>query len=158
MVSLSFRRLLNNLLLDWEYQTQVFGYYIGSQPMAAQGNLTLNTKVYAPRGKTGDIASWALSGDATFGGATSIVTESVRGPSKAGVSRVQFKLDVPKAADANSACACIGQEIARGIADIAITVPAGFTAAERDDFTKRIQGLVANAIFAAATTNLEGAW
>jgi hypothetical protein len=126
--------------------------------MAAQGNLTLNTKVYTPRGKTGDVASWALSGDATFGGATSIVTESVRGPSKAGINRVQFKLDVPKAAAADSACACAGSEIARGIANIEVTVPANFTSAERTDFALRIQGLVATAVFNTSITNLEGAW
>jgi len=126
--------------------------------MAAQGNLTLNTKVYNPRGKTGDVAAWALVADATFGGATSIVQESVRGPSKDGVFRVRFKLDVPKAADASSSCACIGQEIGRGIATVDIVVPTAFTAAERDDFTKRIQGIVANAIFSAASTNLEPAW
>ncbi len=126
--------------------------------MAAQGNLSLNTKVYTPRGKQGDVASWALFGDSTFGGATSFLTESVRGPSKDGVNRVQFKLDVPKAADASSACACVGQEIARGVGSFNILVPSAFTAAERDDFTKRMQAAVANAIFSAATTNLEGAW
>lgn len=126
--------------------------------MAAQGNLTLNTKVYNPRGKTGDVASWALVGDSTFGGATSTVKESVRGPSKDGVFRVIFHVDVPKAADASSACACIGQEIGRGICDIQLVIPSSFTSAERDDFTKRIQALVANAIFSAASTNLEPAW
>lgn len=126
--------------------------------MAAQGTLTLNTKAYLPRGKTGDVAAWALVGDATFGGATSTVTESVRGPSKAGVSRVQFKLDIPKAAAADSACACIGQETARGIANIELTVPTGFTSAERADFCDRVQALVANAIFDAAVASLEPAW
>lgn len=126
--------------------------------MAAQGTLTLNTKAYTPRGKRGDVASWALAGDATFGGATSIVTESVRGPSKPGVTRVLFKMDVPKAADAATACACIGDEIGRNIAVIDLTISATFTAAERDDFTKRVQALVANAVFSAAATNLEGAW
>lgn len=126
--------------------------------MSAQGNLTLNTKVYAPRGKTGDVAKWTLAGDTTFGGASSNVTESVRGPSKDGVSRVHFKLDVPKAADASSACACIGQQIGLGIADVNVTVPASFTAAERLDFVLRIQGLIANAVFTAAVQNLEGSW
>jgi hypothetical protein len=127
--------------------------------MAAQGTLTLNTKVYNPRGKTGDVASWALVGDATFGGATSVVTESVRPPSAKGlVNRVQFKLDLPKAATADSACGCIGQEIGRGIANVEITIPTTFTDAERLDFQLRIQGLIANAIFGAAVHSLEGAW
>jgi len=43
--------------------------------MAAQTALVLNTKSYAPRGKnSGNVAAWALVGDTTFGGATSIVS------------------------------------------------------------------------------------
>jgi hypothetical protein len=126
--------------------------------MAAQGTLTLNTKAYLPRGKTGDVAAWALVGDATFGGATSAVTESVRGPSKEGVYRVQFKLEIPKAATTDSACACTGQELGKGIANVDLTVPSVFTAAERADYCDRLQALVANAIFDAAVANLEPAW
>ena len=127
--------------------------------MAAQSNLTLNTKVYAPRGKTvGDIANWALVGDASFGGATSVVTERVTGPNKGGITRVTFKVTIPKAAAADTSCACVGEEIAKGIADITVSVPSAFTAAERDDFTKRVQGLVASAVYSAAQTNLEGSW
>jgi hypothetical protein len=126
--------------------------------MAAQGNVTLNTKVYTPRGKRGDVAKWTLAGDSTFGGAQSDITESVRGPTKLGVSRVLFKLDVPKAATTDSACGCAGTEIARAIAALDITVPSNFTAAERLDFSLRIQGLVANAIFGDAVSYLEGAW
>lgn len=126
--------------------------------MAAQAALVLNTKSYAPRGKTGDVASWMLVGDTTFGGAPSSATESVRGPTKAGVYRVHFKLDVPKAATADSACACTGAEIGHAIADIQVTIPVGFSAAEKADLTLRIQGLVAHAIFSAATNNQEGSW
>lgn len=126
--------------------------------MPAQSTLTLNAKAYAPRGKTGDVASWVLLGDASFGGAISTVTESVRGPSRDGVHRVQFKLDVPKAASEDSPCGCTGQNIGLGIADIRLTLPSGFTAAERADFTDRVQALVAHAIFTAAGDNLEGSW
>jgi len=127
--------------------------------MAAQASITLNTKVYTPRGKNaGDIATWALAGDTTFGGATSYLTEKVSNPNTAGVTRVTFKVTIPKAATADSACGCVGQELYRGTADISVSIPSGFTAAERDDFTKRVQGLVANAVYSNATTNLEGSW
>ena len=127
--------------------------------MPVQSNLTLNTKVYAPRGKTsGDIAKWALVGDATFGGASSIVTERVIGPSKEGVNRVTFKLTVPKAAAADTSCACVGEEIARGLVNIEVIIPSAFTAAERDDFRLRIQGLISSTVFASAVKDLEGSW
>lgn len=126
--------------------------------MAAQSNITLNTKVYAPRGKTGDIAKWQLQNDTTFGGASSALTENLRGPSKDGFYRVRFKLDVPKATETDSACGCAGTIMALGVADIQIAIPSQFTAAERLDFCLRIQGAVANAAFTAAVANLEGAW
>jgi len=126
--------------------------------MPVQSNLTLNTKVYAPRGKTNDIASWALVGDTTFGGATSTVTESVRGPSKDGINRVRFHLDVPKAADEDSACACVGQVLGRATADVNVVVPSSFTTAERQDLADRIQSLVAASIFDSAVGDLEGSW
>lgn len=126
--------------------------------MPAQGNLTLNTKVYTPRGKTGDVALWVLQGDATFGGATSTLTESVRGPSKDGFTRSRFKLDTPKGADAASACACPGQEIGRGSVEIIGITHTSMTAAERLDLQLRSQGLVANAIFGKAVTDSEGSW
>lgn len=127
--------------------------------MAAQTALVLNTKSYAPRGKSqGDIATWALVGDTTFGGATSLVTEKVAGPNSNGVYKVSFKLDVPKIATESSACACVGSQIGRGLFDGVATIPVGFTAAERDDFRLRVQALFAHAIFTAAMKDLEGAW
>jgi hypothetical protein len=127
--------------------------------MAVQGNLTLNTKVYNPRGRQQDGSmGWALVGDATFGGATSSVLESLRGPSKDGVTRGRFKLSVPKAAAADSPCGCAGEKISEGIFDANVVIPANFTAAERQDFADRAQALIANAIFDAAVGNLEPAW
>lgn len=127
--------------------------------MSAQSNLVLNTKTYVPRGRSnGDISTWALIGDATFGGATSLVTQSVRGPSKDGITRIHFKVDVPKAAEADSPCGCAGQNIGRAFADITVVVPAGFSATERTDLTLRIQSLVANAVFTASVASLEGTW
>ena len=126
--------------------------------MAVQGVLTLNTKAYNPRGKTGDVALWALVGDTSFGGATSTVDESVRGPTKDGLYRSKFQVKIPKAATSDTSCACTGQEIARGLANIEMVIPSAFTAAERDDFTKRVQALVAHAVFTSAATNLESSW
>lgn len=127
--------------------------------MPVQGNLTLNTKVYAPRGKTGDVASWALVGDTSFGGATSIITESVRGPDrKSGVSRVQWRFQVPKAATTDSACACVGSELGRATANIDVVIGSVLTPAERTDLTLRLQALVANAVFRASVESMEGSW
>lgn len=127
--------------------------------MAAQANLVLNTKTYTPRGNIGGIAKWSLAGDASFGGAVSSVTESVRDPGKnSPVSRIKFKLDVPKAADGSSPCNCSGEALGTAVVNIDVVVPSVFTAAERDDLSLRIQGLVASAVFTAAVTDLTGSW
>ena len=128
--------------------------------MAAMGVVTLNTKAYSPRNKQGDVAVWALVGDATFGGATSFLTESVRTTTTGtwpGATKFQFKLDVPKAATASDTCACIGSTIGDFTLDIQGRVSTGLTAAEVTDVVNRAKDLVANAIFLAAAKG-ETSW
>ena len=126
--------------------------------MPAQAPLTLNTKVYNPRGTDNGISKWTLSGDSTFGGATSDVTESVRGPLNNGNIRVRWVVYVPKAATADSPCACTGQSLGTGKADFVIDVPATFTAAERQDFVDRLQSLIALSVFDVSVAGPEGSW
>lgn len=126
--------------------------------MAAQGSITLNTKVYTPRGTSNGISTWALVGDSTFGGATSLLTQSVRGPSKDGIFRNRYTLSVPKAATADSTCACTGEQLGENFADIQIRVHQGMTLAERQDFVDRLQAFVASAVFDASVAQLEPAW
>lgn len=126
--------------------------------MATQGVLTLNTKPYNPRGVSDGIAKWALVGDTSFGGATSNLTQSVRGPSKDGIVRVQASLQVPKAATADSACGCVGQITGTMAADVIVRIPTSFTLAERQDFVDRLQAYIANAVFDDAVADLEPAW
>lgn len=126
--------------------------------MAAQTALVLNTKSYAPRGKDSGIAKWTLLGDASFGGAPSHVTQNVRDPNKNGDYKVQYKLDVPKAATTSSACSCAGDMLDRGLIDTVATIPQGWTEAERDDFLKRYRSLVNSQEFEDSIKSLTGAW
>lgn len=126
--------------------------------MAVQGVLTLNTKAYNPRGVADSIGRWALVGDASFGGATSQATESVRGPSKDGIYRVRWTLSVPSAATADSACACTGQLLGTADVDIVARIPSSFTTAQRQDFVDRIQSLVASTPFDVSISGLEPSW
>ena len=127
--------------------------------MASQASVTLNTKVYNPRGTQGGISTWQNVGDASFGGATTTLTESVRGPGTDGNTRVRFLLTIPKLAAADSSCACIGQPLGKPArAEIIVDVPSTFTVAERDDLRLRFQGLAAHAIATAAIKDLEPAW
>jgi hypothetical protein len=126
--------------------------------MPAQANITLNTKVYTPRGTQQGISTWALAGDASFGGAQSTVTESVRGPLTNGNYRTRWVVSAPKMATTDTACACIGQVLGTGKADIVIDIPSNFTAAERQDFVDRLQALVALTVFDVSVATPEGSW
>lgn len=125
-------------------------------PVAA--SLTLNTKVYTPRGTQQGVTSWALAGDTTFGGAMSTVSESVRGPTGNGANRTRWVVAVPKAATDDTSCGCKGTILGTGKADIVIDVPLNFTAAERLDFVKRVQALVALSVFDVSVSVPEGSW
>jgi hypothetical protein len=125
-------------------------------PVAA--SITLNTKVYTPRGTDQGVTTWGLTGDASFGGGLSFVNESVRGPSKDGVWRTRWTLSVPKLATVDSSCGCVGQQIGQGYADIQVRVPTIFTLAERQDLADRLQALVALAVFDQSISIPEGSW
>lgn len=127
--------------------------------MPAQGSITLNTKVYTPRGTQQGVSTWALAGDATFGGGISTVTESVRSPiPSTGGNRTRWVLSAPKLATADSACGCTGSSMGVGKADIVIDIPSNFTSAERQDFVDRLQALVALSVFDVSVAVPEGSW
>lgn len=126
--------------------------------MPAQSNITLNTKVYTPRGTSDGVSKWSLVGDTTFGGAQSDLTESVRGPLADGTNRTRWKLVTPKAATADSACGCVGTITGQALADIQLSVPTLFTLVERQDFVDRVQALVALSVFDVSVATPEGSW
>lgn len=126
--------------------------------MPAQASITLNTKVYTPRGTQNGISTWSLAGDTTFGGAQSDVTESVRGPLANGLYRTRWVLALPKVATADTACSCVGAILGKGKADVTIDIPTSFTAAERQDFVDRLQALIALSVFDVSVSTPEGSW
>lgn len=127
--------------------------------MPAQGSITLNTKVYTPRGTSNGVSTWALAGDTSFGGAISTVTESVRSPlPSTGGNRTRWVVSVPKVATDDSPCACTGSNLGNAKADIVVDVPPSFSLAERQDFVDRIQALVALSVFDVSVSTPEGSW
>jgi hypothetical protein len=126
--------------------------------MPQQSSITLNTKVYTPRGTQQGISTWALAGDATFGGAQSTVTESVRGPLSDGTFRTRWVLTIPKAATEDSTCGCAGTILGTAKADVVLSFPTNFTSAERQDFVDRVQAMVALSVFDVSVSTPEGSW
>lgn len=126
--------------------------------MPTQVALTLNTVAYAPRGTQNGVSTWAKTADTGFNGATSTVTQSLRGPLDDGRYRAKVLVVSPVLAAADSPCACIGSELGRGKADITIDVPSSYTAAMRQDFRKRIKDYFNSAEFTALLDSLESVW
>jgi hypothetical protein len=126
--------------------------------MPISAAITLNTKVYTPRGTSNGVASWVLAGDATFGGAASTLTESVKGPYSDGTYRTRWVLVCPKAATSDSACGCAGTITSTNKVDINATYSTNLTAAERQDFVDRIQSLAALSVFDVSIATPEGSW
>lgn len=126
--------------------------------MPAQAAITLNGKVYTPRGTANGVSKWMLVGDATFGGAPSTLTESVKGPDKNGVYRTRWVLLVPKWAAADSACACTGSELGYTRYDEVCESTTAITSAERTDVLARLTSLWAATPHNVSISGPEGSW
>lgn len=125
--------------------------------MAAQTALTLATRVYNPFGTQNGVSTWRYPNDVVFNG-ISTVTQSVRGPSKEGVLRIQHKLDAPRVKGEDSPCGCTGELIDGAVVRVEAIIPAAWTKAQRQEVLDRLQSLVASTEFTAAYDDLEGAW
>lgn len=126
--------------------------------MAVQTALTLNAVIYAPRGTSNGVSTWAKPDDTAMGGSTSTVSQSLRGPLDTGESRARVVLRSPVNATEASACACPGQELGKFDFDGTLKVPAMGSAAMRADFRKRVKDYFASAEFADLIDNLVGVW
>lgn len=126
--------------------------------MPAQASITLNTKVYTPRGTQQGVSTWALAGDSTFGGGVSIATESVKGPNDKGMTRTRWILNLPKLATADSPCACTGGSLGGAKFEVIVDQSSSLTAAERQDAVDRFQALVALSVFDLSVSTPEGSW
>jgi len=123
--------------------------------MAAQANITLNTKVYASGGSNDGTATW-VDRSAGVGGGFSIVTEKFDPTAKGGlVQRMLFTLNLPVVSATDTACACAGDVLRTSSAQLSIWVPQNSTLAERTDFYLRIKDLVASTPFLNGVENLD---
>lgn len=125
--------------------------------MALQAALTLATRVYNPAGTENGVSTWRYPEDAFFNG-TSKVTESVRGPSKDGLYRINFKLDTPRVLGEDSSCGCAGTQVDNAVTRIETIFPSRWTKAQREEHWARVKDLVDSAVADAAHEDLEGSW
>lgn len=120
-------------------------------------NITLNGKVYGVSGWVGKIMTWLdrTGGVPTgFSALSMSVDVPAAGPKTDGLYRVKWKLKRPTIATDDSVCACDGSVLRTTFLDIVATLPAGGTAAERQEILDELDDLVADAYFRASILNL----
>lgn len=125
--------------------------------MPQQAALTLATRVYNPAGTENGVSTWRYPEDTIFNG-TSKVTESVRGPSRDGLYRINFKVDTPRVLGEDSSCGCAGTQVDNAVTRIETIYPSRWTKAQRQEHWDRVQALVASSLATAAHDDLEGTW
>lgn len=113
--------------------------------------LTLNTKTYAGAGVANGVTSY-VERSAGVASGFSTLTSSLRIDS---MVRGKVVLTLPLIAPEATACACPGDVVKSGEAQILIRLDKKLTTAERTDLRLRLKDLVASAQFIAWFDNLE---
>jgi hypothetical protein len=122
--------------------------------MAAQANVTLNTKVYVPIGIADNVAKWRES-SAAYPQGYSILSLSLRPPSPGSKNyRAVSKLLVPVVQAEDSGFAPAGTFLRQSAFEVTATLDSTLSAAERLDSWTRFKEWVANAQFEDAFSNL----
>lgn len=114
--------------------------------------ITLNTKAYTFSGLLNGIAQYLHRG---AGVAASFLSLTGRVRLTAKDSHISWQLRVPVVATEASACACPGEAMRVSHVDISVKVPAGATAAERDDLAKQVKDLTASTEFQSSIASLQ---
>jgi hypothetical protein len=125
--------------------------------MAQQANVTLNTVVYSPGGMIDGFASWA-NRSSGFGSGFTYFTEKFTQPKTGNVVRMEFNLDVPIVAAADTGFVAAGALLRRSTIKLSVWVPADSTSAERTDLYNRLKDLVLSAPVSNGVSNLDPTW
>lgn len=124
--------------------------------MAAQATLTLDTKVYNPRGVNAGIAKWVFTPDTEFGSSNAVATLSLSDGKT--VNRIKAKLELPNLATDDTACGCAGTTTYSGLIAIDVVLPYQMTSAQRLAAYNRLVSLVSSTDFSKAVKDLEPVW
>lgn len=125
--------------------------------MAAQSSVTLATRVYVPQGVPQGIATWLLRNDPDTGG-RSLLTASVRGPSKDGIDRIVWKLRQERVQADDSACGCAGELIDFATLNVEAIVPDAWPDALRTELYNRLFSLASVGAFVDSVKTNTPVW
>ena len=121
--------------------------------------MNLNTKIYTYAGVVGNYSRYLLSASGLaqlFSWATGWVNVGRQsGKGKSSPSTVKWRLTVPFAVPAGSACGCEGDVRGEATAYIDINLAATLVTADRTDFALRLKDLVASTEFQSSIINLQ---
>jgi len=125
--------------------------------MADQAAVTLNTVVYSPAGVKSGVALW-LSRVGGIVAGFSKLSQIYKDPTTGTQTKIDFQIDVPVLATADSACACEGSLLRTNSVKLSFWVASTSTLAERTDLYLRAKDLVANALVSGSVENLDPAY
>lgn len=120
-------------------------------------NIVLNTKTYNGGGVLQGTAIYTerSAGVASAFSGLSGLVQLASSASKDAKTRVRWKFDVPTISAEATPCACPGEVIRVGDADVIVRFSKGATLVERTDVADRLVSLVSSAQFRASLISLE---
>lgn len=124
--------------------------------MSQQAAVTLNTVVYSPAGLKNGVASWISRVGGILAGFSKL-TQTYRDPTTGTQTKIDFQIDIPVLATADSAYAYVGELLRTNSAHISFWVAGTSTLAERTDLYVRVKELLENALVSDAVENLDPA-
>lgn len=124
--------------------------------MGQQAAVTLNTVVYNPSGLKAGVASWVSRVGGVLAGFSKL-TQVYKDPTTGSQTKIDFQIDIPVLATADSVCACEGTLLRTNSAHISFWVAGTSTLAERTDLYLRVKDLLATALVTNAVENLDPA-
>lgn len=126
--------------------------------MGQQASVTLNAVVYSPAGSANGTAKWVNRSGGVLNSFSTLQQTFAEASGSKKLTRVNFRLDVPVVATADSTCACTGSLQRTASVQISVWMDPAYTAAERTDLAARIKDLAASGVFTAAVADLDPAY
>jgi len=124
--------------------------------MGQQAAVTLNSVVYSPAGLLAGVARWINRTGGVLAGFSKL-TQSYKDPTTGTQTKIDFQIDVPVLATADSTCGCEGDLIRTNTFKMSFWVAGSSTLAERTDLYLRAKDLMATALVSGSVENLDPA-
>lgn len=126
--------------------------------MSQQASVTLNTVVYDPDGAKDGRVIWTNRTGGILNSFSMLYQRFLTAVGGLKLTKVNFKLEVPVVATADTTCSCAGTVLRTGMGTIEVSFAPDSTLAERTDFYLRLKDLIASDLVKHAIEDLNPAY